>query len=45
MRDLENFVSSNGYDKEENDPLQNAIRETFDFKRNEKNRKRKGMKF
>tara|TARA_B100000902_G_C27316509_1_gene921698 strand:- start:1970 stop:2308 length:339 start_codon:yes stop_codon:yes gene_type:complete len=39
MRDLENFVSSNGYDKEESDPLQNAIRETFDFKRNEKNRK------
>ena len=39
MRDLENFVSSNGY-KVENSPLPNAIRETFDFKRNEKNRKR-----
>ena len=39
MRDLENFVSSNGY-KVENSPLPNAIRETFDFKKKKKNRKR-----
>ena len=36
MRDLENFVSS----KAENSPLPHAIRETYDFKRNDKNRKR-----